>query len=211
MQDPALAPKVLDHAIGGLDLCGVSLLTTVDEKRPLVTEVSLRVFARIAELGVPLVLHPGFPVCHPLRHPHHPRGRRPVLDIPDLADGAAAGRRGRARRRPGPRRRAPAFGGVLPYVAERIGSLPGSKARHRIEHCFETNFYVDTAARNPGPLQLAIEAYGIDRIIFATHYPFYDMSSVRQQVEDTVEPQASQRIYANRVPGLRLPTAAPRA
>jgi aminocarboxymuconate-semialdehyde decarboxylase len=202
---------VLDHAIGGLDLRGVSLLTTVDEKRPLVTEVSLRVFARIAELDVPLVLHPGFPVCHPLRHPHHPRGRRlswtyqtsltalrlvdeGVLDaVPDLVVVH------------------PHFGGVLPYVAERIGSLPGSKARHRIEHYFETNFYVDTAAGNPGALQLAIEAYGIDRIIFATDYPFYDMSSVRQQVEDTVEPQASQRIYADRVPGLRLPTATPRA
>jgi predicted TIM-barrel fold metal-dependent hydrolase len=59
MQDPSLALKVLDHAVGELDLRGISLVTTVDEKRPLVTEDSLRVFARIAELGVPLVLHPG--------------------------------------------------------------------------------------------------------------------------------------------------------
>jgi aminocarboxymuconate-semialdehyde decarboxylase len=38
MQEPSVALKVLDHAIGDLGLRGVSLLTTVDEKRPLVTE-----------------------------------------------------------------------------------------------------------------------------------------------------------------------------
>lgn len=36
MQDPSLALKVLDHAVGELDLRGVSLVT-IDEKRPLVT------------------------------------------------------------------------------------------------------------------------------------------------------------------------------
>jgi predicted TIM-barrel fold metal-dependent hydrolase len=70
----------------------------------------------------------------------------------------------------------PHLGGVLPYVAERIGLLGGSKAKHRIEHYFKTNFYVDTAAGNPAALRLAIEAYGIDRVVFATDYPFYDMS-----------------------------------
>ncbi len=43
----------------------------------------------------------------------------------------------------------PHLGGVLPYVAERIGLLGGSKAKHPIEHYFKTNFYVDTAAGNP--------------------------------------------------------------
>jgi predicted TIM-barrel fold metal-dependent hydrolase len=211
MQDPSLALKVLDHAVGELDLRGVSLVTTIDEKRPLVTEDSLRVFARIAELGVPLVLHPGFRSAtrSGLRTIREDAGLswvyqtsltalrlvdEGVLDaVPDLVVVH------------------PHLGGVLPYVAERIGLLGGSKARHPIEHYFKTNFYVDTAAGNPGALRLAIEAYGIDRVVFATDYPFYDMSPVRQQVEDTVGPQAAQQIYANRVPGLRLPAPKPRA
>jgi aminocarboxymuconate-semialdehyde decarboxylase len=198
MQDPALALKVLDHAIGELDLRGVSLLTTDD---------SLRVFVRIAELGVPLVLHPGFRSATRIgtRTIREDAGLswtyqtsltalrlvdEGVLDaVPDLAV------------------LHPHLGGVLPYVAKRIGLLGGSKAKHPLEHYFRTNFYVDTAAGNPGALRLAIEAYGIDRVVFATDYPFYDMSSVRQQVEDTVGPKAAQQIYANRVPGLRLPTA----
>jgi aminocarboxymuconate-semialdehyde decarboxylase len=205
MQEPSLALKVLDHAVGELDLRGVSLVTTVDEKRSLVTDDSLRVFARIAELGVPLVLHPGFRSATRFgtRTIREDAGLswtyqtsltalrlvdEGVLDaVPDLVVVH------------------PHLGGVLPYVAERIGSLGGSKAKHPIEHYFKTNFYVDTAAGNPGALRLAIEAYGIDRVVFATDYPFYAMSSVRRQVEDTVGPQAAQRIYANRVPGLRLP------
>ena len=70
---------------------------------------------------------------------------------------------------------------------------------------------MSTWRMRPRRLRLAIEAYGIDRVVFATDYPFYDMSPVRQQVEDTVGPQAAQRIYANRVPGLRLPTGAGQA
>jgi predicted TIM-barrel fold metal-dependent hydrolase len=169
------------------------------------------VFARIAELGVPLVMHPGFRSATRFgtRTAREDAGLswtyqtsltalrlidEGVLDaVPDLVV------------------LHPHLGGVLPYVAERIGLLGGSKAKHPIEHYFKTNFYVDTAAGNPGALRLAIEAYGIDRVVFATDYPFYDMSSVRQQVEDTVGPQAAQQIYANRVPGLRLPAPAARS
>jgi predicted TIM-barrel fold metal-dependent hydrolase len=211
MQDPSVALKVLDHAVGELDLRAVSLVTTIDEKHPLITEESLRVFARIAELGVPLVLHPGFRSATRVatRTMREEAGLswvyqtsltalrlidEGVLDaVPDLVVVH------------------PHLGGVLPYIAERIGLLGGSKAQHPIEHYFKTNFYVDTAAGNPGALRLAIEAYGIDRVVFATDYPFYKMSEVRRQIEDAVGPEAAQQICANRVPGLRLPTPAVRS
>lgn len=209
MQDPALALTELDHAVGDLGLRGVSLVTTIDEKRPLVTEDSLRVFARIAELGVPVVMHPGFRSAtrSGIRTIREDAGLswvyqtsltalrlidEGVLDaVPDLVVVH------------------PHLGGVLPYVAERIGLLGGSKAKYPIEHYLKTNFYADTAAGNPGALRLAIEMYGIDRVVFATDYPFYDMASVRQQVEGAVGPDAARQIYANRVPGLRLPEARP--
>jgi predicted TIM-barrel fold metal-dependent hydrolase len=194
MQDPSLARKVLDHAIGELDLRGVSLLTTVDEKRPMITEASVPVFARIAELGVPLVLHPGFRSATrtATRTAREDAGLswtyqtsltalrlidEGVLDaVPDLVVVH------------------PHLGGVLPYIAERIELLGGSKAKHRIEHYLKKNFYVDTAAGNPGALRLAIETYGIDRVVFASDYPFYDMAAVRRQVEGAVGPQAAQQI-----------------
>lgn len=105
----------------------------------------------------------------------------------------------------------PHLGGVLPYVSERISPLPGSRAKHRLEDYLRTNFYVDTAAGNPGALRLAIETYGIERVVFATDYPFYPMRSVRSWVENAVGPLAARRIYDNRIPGLRLPAPASRA
>jgi predicted TIM-barrel fold metal-dependent hydrolase len=209
MQEPSAALEVLDRAIGQLGLRGVSLLTTtVDREHPLVTEGSLAVFARIAELGVPLFLHPGFRSTTRLstRTFREEAGLswtyqtaltalelvvEGVLDaVPDLVVVH------------------PHLGGVLPYVAERISPLGGSKARHPLEHYLKTRFYVDTAAGNPGALRLAIETYGIERVVFATDYPFYAMSSVRRWVENSAGPQAARQIYANRVPGLRLPTPA---
>lgn len=205
LQEPAVALEVLDHAIGQLDLRGVSFLTTVDEGLPLVSEDSLTVFARIAELGVPLFLHPGFRSTTRLstRSFREEAGLswtyqtalvalrlidEGVLDaVPDLVVVH------------------PHLGGVLPYVAERISPLGGSKALHPLEHYLKTRFYVDTAAGNPGALRLAIETYGIDRVVFASDYPFYAMPSVRRWVEDAVGPEAAQRIYSNRVPGLSLP------
>lgn len=49
---------VPDRAIGELDLRGVSLVAH-NEGRPLADDRTLRVFARVAELGVPLFLQPG--------------------------------------------------------------------------------------------------------------------------------------------------------
>jgi aminocarboxymuconate-semialdehyde decarboxylase len=207
VQDPSLALKVLDHAVGELDLRGVSLLTTIDAERPLITKDSLPVFDRIAEMGVPLVLHPGFRSATRF-------GTRTIREDAGLSwvyqTSLTALRlidEGVLDAVPGLVVVHPHLGGVLPYVAERIGLLGGSRAKHPIEHYFKTNFFVDTAAGNPGALRLAIDAYGIDRVVFATDHPFYPMAQVREQVEDTIGAEAAQRIYANRVPGLRLPTA----
>ena len=206
MQEPSVALEVLDRAIGELDLRGVSLLTTINQERPLVTEGSLAVFAQIAALGVPLFLHPGFRSTTRLgtRTFREEAGLswtyqtalaalqlvdEGVLDaVPDLVVVH------------------PHLGGVLPYVARRISRLGGSKAQHPLEHYFQTRFYVDTAAGNPGALRLAIETYGIERVVFASDYPFSPMHEPRRLVENNLEPEAAHQIYANRVPGLRLPT-----
>lgn len=204
MQEPSAALDVLDRAIGELDLRGVSLLTTVSEQRPLANDGSLAVFARIAELGVPLFLHPGFRSATRA-------GTRSFRDECGLSwtyQTALVALQlvdeGVFDAVPGLTVVHPHLGGVLPYVAERIASLGGSKARQPLEHYLRSNFYVDTAAGNPGALRLAIETYGIERVVFASDHPFYPMSSVRGYVEDSVESPVAQQIYANRVPGLRL-------
>ena len=87
--------------------------------------------------------------------------------------------------------------------------LAGSKAQHPLEHYLKTRFYGDTAAGNPGALRLAIETYGIERVVFASDFPFYPMPDPRRCVEENLEPQAAHQVYGSRVPGLRLPSASP--
>ena len=204
MQDPAVALEVLDRAIGELDLRGVSFLTTFDEQLPLISDDTLAVFARIAELGVPLFLHPGHRSSTRIGT-HSPREEfglawtyqtalvalrlidEGVLDaVPDLTVVH------------------PHLGGVLPYVVERLNLLGGGKA----EHYLRTRFYADTACGNPGALRLAIERYGIERIVFASDHPFVPITETRRHIEEGDEGQDAHQIYANRVPGLRLPVPA---
>lgn len=209
MQDPDTALAVLDRAVGELGLRGVSLLT-VNEGRPLVSEGTLAVFARIAELGVPVFLHPA------LRSPtrYHTRTFREEIGLSwmyqtalaalELVDGGVFGSVS------GLVVVHPHLGGVLPYVAGRISPLGGSRAAHPLEHYLKTRFYADTAAATPAALDLALRMYGPDRLVFATDHPFGPMPALRRYVEDNLPAETARGIYANRVPGLVLQAAAGR-
>lgn len=213
MQDPTVALDVLERAVGELGLRGVSLIAA-NEGRPLVTDGTVSVYARIAELGVPLFLHPGFRTntrAQTRTHRaewclawtfHTALAALQLIDggvldaVPDLVVVH------------------PHLGGVLPYVAGRIsahaGVQAGSLAAEPLEYYLKTRFYADTAQATPPALDLAIRTYGVDRLVFATDHPFHSMDTLRHYVNDNVTPETAARIYANCVPGLGLPlTPAP--
>jgi predicted TIM-barrel fold metal-dependent hydrolase len=205
MQDPQAAIAVLDRAIGEHDLRGVALLTS-EAGRPIASEAMWPVYARIAELGVPVFLHPGF---------RSGAGRlrtfRLEVGLGWMLQTAAAALElvdsGLLDAVPGLVVVHPHLGGVLPYVAGRISPLAGSAAEHPLEQYLATRFYVDTAAATPPALALACRMYGDEHVVFASDHPFISMETVRRYVEDNLPPAVAQRIYANRVPGLRLPGA----
>ena len=207
MQGPSVALEVLERAIGELELRGVSLIAA-NEARPLVTDATLPVFTRIAELGVPLFLHPGFRA--PTRG--HTRTRREEVGLAWMYQTALAALElvdsGMLDAVPDLVVVHPHLGGVLPYVAGRIDGLPGSAAAHPLGHYLNSRFYVDTAAATPPALDLAIRMYGADRVVFATDHPFLPMSELRHYVDDNLAPDTAAQIYDNRVPGLLQSEAA---
>ena len=208
MQDPATALEVLGRAVGELGLTGVSLLAA-NEGRSLATEELLPVYQRIGELGVPIFLHPGF------RTTTRPQtGTRraewclawtfhTALAALQLVDGGVLDAV------PELVVVHPHLGGVLPVVAGRIsahaGPAAGTVAEEPLEYYLRHRFYADTAQATPAALELAIETYGSDRLVFATDHPFHSMAALRSYVDDNVEPEMAQQIYRNRVPGLPLP------
>jgi predicted TIM-barrel fold metal-dependent hydrolase len=145
VQEPSVALEVLDRAIGELDLRGVSLLTTINHERLLVTEGTVAVSARIAELGVPPVLHPGFRSSTRLST----RTSREEVGLSWIYQTALAALElideGVLDAVPDRVVVHPHLGGVLPYVTARISPVAGSKAQYPLEHYLKTRFYVDTA------------------------------------------------------------------
>ncbi len=201
MQSTKHALEVLDRAIGELDLRGIALLTT-NEGRPVIDDGLWPVYERIAELGVPIFLHPGY----------RSMTRRSLGTFRDVALGwmfqtSVAALQlidsGILDAQPDLVVVHPHLGGVLPYVAGRVGPVPGS-AREPLRHYFARNFYVDTAAATPPAIAVACETYGVERIVFASDHPFAAMDVRRRFLEDSTTPAVARQIYASRVSGLRL-------
>ena len=180
MQNASAAIESLDDAILALGLRGVCVFSNI-AGGPIVTAETLPIYKRIEELGVPLVLHPA---------------NTSMAYAKGLALGIEVGITwmwetstaalslifsGTLDECPGLTVLHPHLGGMIPYVLGRIGAFQrswGQSAAARLERSLEEylkeRFYVDIAVRTPGALALAVETYGLERILFATDFPFND-------------------------------------
>jgi aminocarboxymuconate-semialdehyde decarboxylase len=204
LQDPARALAVLDEAVRDHGLRGVSVLPYI-EGRTIASEATLPVFRRIAELGVPVFLHPGY------RTPTHRPGIESRLEI-GLAwmyhtsvAALALIDSGILDACPGLVVVHPHLGGMLPYVAGRVNNIPGGRGVNELSAYLRSRFYVDTVSSTPPALALACETYGAERIVFGSDHPYVPMAAMRTYLDANAGAKLASAIYANRVPGLRLP------
>jgi predicted TIM-barrel fold metal-dependent hydrolase len=180
MQDVAAAVETLDEAILKLGLRGVCVLSNI-AGRPICTAETLPIYKRIDELGVPLVLHPantsmafdlglswGIEV-----------GLTWMWDTSAAALSLIFG--GALDECPTLTVLHPHLGGMIPYVIGRIdwfmnnwGRVVPTALSQPVADYLRQRYYVDIAGRTPGALALAIETYGIDRVLFASDFPFVD-------------------------------------
>jgi predicted TIM-barrel fold metal-dependent hydrolase len=109
----------------------------------------------------------------------------------------------------------PHTGGVLPYVISRIVATarptgttvetPPTMERSPAQYLRE-RFYTDTVNPTAGALALAIAAYGLERILLATDYPWQPRGPRLADVHANADAAAVQAIFHENVPsGLRLP------
>lgn len=182
LQDPPAALEVLDRAIGELGLRGVCIVPHI-AGAPVVTEATLPVWRRIGELGVPLFLHPAHrsSVCRPGDPVPIETGLSWMYDTSLAALSFVYG--GTLDACPGLTIVHPHLGGTLPFLVNRIAGTerhsekPHGASRPLSEYLRE-RFYVDTVNPTPGALRMAIATYGLERILFATDFPW-----VPRQVE----------------------------
>lgn len=209
MQDTAAAIETLDDAIGRLGLCGVSMISNV-AGRPLATEETLPVFERIAELGVPLVLHPPSRsgVCEKIRE----IGRIADISLAWVVETSTAALSliysGVFEKCPELTVVHPHLGGVLPYLTTRFETC---RRIHRPDErelgdYLRAHFYTDTVNHNPGAIEMSIETYGAERILFATDYPWVAREETDAQLA-SITPEIAAQIRSNQIPGLDLPNS----
>jgi predicted TIM-barrel fold metal-dependent hydrolase len=185
MQIPDAAAAELERAVS-LGLCGAMIYSNVAGRH--LDEVAFRpVFAAAANACVPILMHPTYPLSAPTLSVH---AFIPVLGF--LFDSSTATLRlifdGIFERHPDLKMILGHAGGVLPYLLGRIdyesSRIPGGLGALTTAPSEQIrNLYVDTVSAWPPALQLAIDFFGVDHVIFATDHPFWDPSRTHEALQ----------------------------
>jgi predicted TIM-barrel fold metal-dependent hydrolase len=212
LQAPERATRVLEHAIA-LGLKGAMIYSNVAGGH--LDEPSRRIFFdSAASLGVPLLLHPTYPLCAPSM-----RAGGMIEMTGFLFDTTTAALRlvfdGLYERHPEFKFIVPHAGSLIPYFVGRIDHFgrvqkPGSTgdiSGPASEHIRKV--YVDTVCEWAPALRLCCDFFGIDRIMHGTDHPFWPMPlgpRLVDQLELSAEDRAKiDHLNAMRVFGIQVP------
>lgn len=100
----------------------------------------------------------------------------------------------------------PHLGGTIPYVLGRLDRIGAAGREARVSEYLRTRFYTDTVGPTGPALQLAIDAYGIDRVLFGTDYPYLDMARLVAFVEENAsQDDAAAILHRNTVGRILAP------
>jgi aminocarboxymuconate-semialdehyde decarboxylase len=184
LQDTDKAVSVLDHAVKELDLRGVNLPAITDDE--LIDVERLEPFyARVEELGIPLIVHPTDIVFQDVLKGY---GGALHSTIGRLLDSSVTVLRlifsGVLERYPELKVMHTHAGGLLPYQAGRIDKNSRQVKLERPPSEYLKQIYVDTVAPQALTIKTAIEYYGIDRVVYGTDYPCWSPAEALQVIED---------------------------
>jgi aminocarboxymuconate-semialdehyde decarboxylase len=194
MQDPRAAIATLDHAVGTLGLRGVCIGSNVLGES--IADPALKpLYRRIADLGVPVFLHPTSTVLEPkLRRFGH------EYTVGFMVDSTIAALdlifSGVLDDNPSLKVVHPHLGGVLPYLARRVDHeyakpWADTEVLERPPSEYLDRFYTDVVSLNPWALRACVEIYGPERLLFASDYPYWapaqSLELVRSELDDDVQ------------------------
>lgn len=192
-QDAAAAIEVLDDAISSKGMRSVLLHSNV-AGAPLDSPYLRPVYARIAELDVPIFLHPvrslmeaqmaeyGLEIIAGYMYETSTAVLRLILS-------------GVMNDFPGLRIVHPHAGACLPYLAGRIdGSYSKPYAVGEVWDSSPSELmkrtYTDTMCQDPATLRFARDFYPADHVMFGSDYPYFSPAASLEFVRANVEPEA---------------------
>jgi predicted TIM-barrel fold metal-dependent hydrolase len=206
--------KEVDRCINQLGFKGIQLFSNIDF-RPLDDPAFRPVFQYIAELGVPMHMHPATPM--------NMRGMENsglIVPLGFLYDTSLNTikmiQSGLFDLCPDLNLIVPHVGGIIPYLYGRLDvyhkhtqhftDMPATE--HPMHHYLD-RLYIDTVCYHPEALNYCLGLFGPDRILFGTDHPFGDFKLAADIVERAdCSPQTRQLLYhTNAARLLGLPTA----
>jgi predicted TIM-barrel fold metal-dependent hydrolase len=206
-QDTEVALAVLDDAVQ-LGLRGVLVHSNIDGA-PVDSEWCRPVYARIAELGVPLFIHPTRTLAEAQLRDY---GLEYLVGF--VFDTSLAALRlvlsGIVAENPGLTVVLPHCGGTLPYLAGRIDAShekPYSLGRRLDPLPSEQlrGFYTDTVSQDADTLAFACRFFADGHVLFASDYPFFPVEQQLTFVRDRLaEPDRAAVLGGNAEKLLRL-------
>lgn len=204
------AMQVLEYAINGLGLVGANLPSSVGDDPRIDAEWLEPVYARAAELGIPLFLHPTDAVFPDVLSGydgalHLTLGR--VIEV-----SVAAGRlilSGIMERYPALKVVMSHTGGFLPYQAGRLDKNAKAARLGEAPSVYLKRMYTDTVSPHTPGIRFAVEYFGADHVLYGSDYPCWNPATALALLEQIglSEPDRDKILHENtrRVLGLREP------
>jgi len=212
LQVPDQAADVLKQAVGK-GLKGAMIYSNVAGAH-LDDPERRQFFAAAADLDVPILLHPTYPLCAPTVAAFG------MIEIAGfLFDTTTAALRlvfdGLYERHPEFKFIVPHAASLIPYFVGRIDyfghARPGSTGNLSVpamEHI--RRFFTDTVCNWPPALSLSLDFFGVDRILLGSDHPFWPMTIARGVLDDLglspgdrekIESENAMRLFKLEMPG----------
>jgi aminocarboxymuconate-semialdehyde decarboxylase len=199
LQDTAQAVAVLEHAIGELDLRAVNL-------PPVTAGDAIDVgrldpfYARVAELGVPLIVHPTDLVFGEMLSEYGDALQR---TIGRLFDSSVTVLRlifgGVLERYPDLKVIQTHGGGLLPYQAGRVDKNARQELPLQPSEYLK-RLFVDTVTPQALTVRTALEFFGPDNILYGTDYPCWSPQAAADILDEaSLTPDQQQKILGSNV------------
>ena len=212
MQDTQTALDVLDDAVGRLDLMGVNLPGSVGADARIDAERLEPYYARVAELGLPMFLHPTDMIFSSMLEGYNGALHLSLGRVIEVSVAASRLILSGLMERHDLKIVMSHTGGALPYQSGRMDKNTKAANLPRPVSEYMKRMYTDTVSPHTAGQKFAIEYYGVDRVMYGTDYPCWDPATCLKLLADIPLSAADQqKLYydnARRILGLKDPEAA---
>jgi len=208
--DTQIAIDVLDDAVGRLGLMGVNMPGSIGSDARIDAPRLEPFYARVAELGLPMFLHPTDAVFVDMLDGYEGALH---LSLGRVVEVSVAAMRlvlsGIMERHPKLKIVMSHTGGALPYQSGRMDKNSGTAKLPRPASHYLKRMYTDTVSPHAAGMKFAIDYYGIDHVMYGTDYPCWDPATALKLLDEVGLSKAEQEkiFYSNarRILGLRDP------